>query len=590
MEINMNCTNCQREIPDNIKFCPHCGQPVQINKPKRKSKKAIIALILVFVLAASLLGYKLYSSRRKVEDYDPILDYPFINGITYCEDGVIYVDTDLTDDTAPYILGTEDEELVDACSFDYLSTFSPYTDIIYYIADLEEKKTEVCGKLYQVNTKDLTEDADENRKRSKLIAENVSTYFVSSGEDHGVMYQNVEEEMYFYSDYGNEYLLDVEDIAYMYCIYSHENSHILLTLKEGISTSSFGIYLGNAYEMYHYDSSTNKLSIINDEIAFPFGTYNKFVYTKKIDGKTPRQDLYLSEITDDGIKTTKIDENIARINKTCITDEHIHISYEKEGDHPDDYTKILFTYDNGSIHEIGEIDLTTIESEYVTIFDYYESEDQKQDNEQYYTTGTEEVYKSPFKKIEDIQVAKDTGKVLVQAQNEDKVNCVYLCDVEYGKEFTNIQMIAYNACVSGEYFNIELFYVAGEKTRNLYVQGDDEYNLLLRDIPSDSTITVKVTPTIEDKKYYFVTNLLDFDNNSTIYDLYLRGDDKSISRVETMVEEIYSTGKGAVYTKNKALYYYGADTQEVEKIADSTYYYEVANKYEASVILSTYIY
>jgi hypothetical protein len=132
--------------------------------------------------------------------------------------------------------------------------------------------------------------------------------------------------------------------------------------------------------------------------------------------------------------------------------------------------------------------------------------------------------------------------------------------------------------------------VAGEKTRNLYVQGDDEYNLLIHDIPSDSTITVKVTPTIEDKKYYFVTNLLDFDNNSTIYDLYLRGDDKSISRVETMVEEVYSTGKGAVYTKNKALYYYGADTQEVEKIADSTYYYEVANKYEASVILSTYIY
>ena len=67
-------------------------------------------------------------------------------------------------------------------------------------------------------------------------------------------------------------------------------------LKEGISTSSFGIYLGNAYEMYHYDSSTNKFSLINDEIAFPFGTYNTFVYTKKIDGKTPRQDLYLSEI------------------------------------------------------------------------------------------------------------------------------------------------------------------------------------------------------------------------------------------------------------------------------------------------------
>lgn len=589
METHMNCTNCQREIPDNIKFCPHCGQPVQIKKTKGKAKKVILALVLSFVILASFIGYRIYSSHN--EEEKPSIEYKYLNGITYCTDGVIYVDPDITDDSDPYVLGTEDEELVDECSFIYLSTFSPDTSTIFYIADMEEKKTEVCGSLYSVKTEDITSDADETRKRSTLIAKDVSEYYVPSGRDNGVLYQNVDEELYFYSDYGNEYLMDIDGISDVNCIYNYGSSHILLTLKEGKKKSSTSIYIGSGYDVYHYDSATQKLSIIDDDASIPVGKYNKLVYTKNINNKTNSLDMCMSEITDDGIKTTKIDEDVNNIDETYFTDDITHITYTKKGEHyEDDYTYDLFTYDNGTITELGEIDLARTTTEYVTFFNYYEPDDEKKNDTQYYTTGTSEVFESPFTKVLNAQVAIDEGKILIQALNEDSVSCVYLCDVAYGKEISNIQMVAYNACVSGSYSTNYLFYAAGEKTRNLYISGDGTYKLMMHSVPSQTSVYVKTTPVMDDNAYFFLVNLLDYDTSSSIYDIYIRDNDRYLSRVETMVENIMITGKGAVYTKDKALYYYSAETNEVEKIADSTYYYEVGNKYETSIPLSTYIY
>ena len=584
----MNCPNCQREIPDKIKFCPRCGQPVQIIKPQKKSAKIILALILVLVIATSLFVYRICTAPKTEED--PAIEYKFLNGLTYCTDGIIYVDTDLSDDQDPYVLGKEDEDLVDACAFSYLSTFSPDTSSIYYISDLKKNKTEISGTLYRINIEDITDDIDENIKKSELVAEDVIEFFVSSGLDNGVMYQNIEEEMCFYSDYGNEYLMDGSDIAYAYCIYNHESSHIILTMKKERVSNSSGIYIGAGYDMYHYDSATNEFVLIDYDISFPTGKYNKIVYNKHDNRNEKSLDAYIADITDEGIKTTKIDEDVTGIYEACITDEITHITYSKEGDHPDDYTYYLFSYDNGIITELGEVGQTRMTTEYVTFFDNYEPTDETKDYTQYYNTGSSEIYKSPFTSVIDVEMALDSGKILVQAYNEKSVSCVYLCDVEYGKEITNIQMVGYNSCISGSYGQRYLFYSAGEKTRNLYLQGDDNYKLMIRDIMPDAVPYLKITPTIDDKSYQFIVNLLDYDDNSSIYDLYIKTDDKTLKRIETIVENILITGKGAVFTKDKVLYYYDGKTDETEKIADSTYYFEAGNKYEGSISLNTYIY
>ena len=585
----MKCTNCQREIPDNIKFCPHCGQPVQIIKPKRKGKKIVIALILVFAILASLIGYRLYNSHKsEEEEYYSLLDYPYLNGLTYCEDGVIYVDTDLSDDTKPYVLGIEDEELVDACAFSYLSTFNSYTTSVYYISGLRKNKTEVSGTLYRINTEDITDDVDENIKNSELIAEDVIQYFVTSGDDNGVMYQNIDEEMFLYSDNGNAYLMDGSDTAYAYCLYNTGSSHIILTLRKDKAGNSSGLYIGAGYDMYHYDSATDEFNLVDEDVSFPSGRNNKYVYKKHINGQDNRLDAYIAEITEDGIKTTKIAENIDNIEESVITDEITHITYTKEGDHPDEYTYNLFVYDNGNTTELGEVSYTRISTEYVTIYNNYDPSIDDFDNKQYYNTGSSEIYESPFTNIKDAEMAVDSGKILIEAYNEDMVSCVYLCDVEYGKELTNIQMVGYNSSISGSYYREYLFYVAGEKTTNIYIQVDDTYKMMVHDIPSDTTCSLRATPTINDISYFFITNILDFDDNSTIYDLYIREEDKSLRRLETMVENISTTGKGVVFTKNKALYYYGGDTDEIEKIADSTYYYEVSNVTDTYITLSTY--
>ena len=68
----MFCSNCGKQIPDNTKFCNHCGaqqtvssQPAatsyieaeqQEQKPAKKSKRKIIGIVLLCLQVVSILG------------------------------------------------------------------------------------------------------------------------------------------------------------------------------------------------------------------------------------------------------------------------------------------------------------------------------------------------------------------------------------------------------------------------------------------------------------------------------------------------------------------------------------------------------
>ncbi len=636
----MQCTNCQKDIPDNIKFCPYCGQPVLIRHKEdnttysntfenvpfsygrseavdekeapvnvtkikdsgindigntesgNKKTKVIFAIsvILVIALVAGIIGYRYYISKDKTVD-ESIPEY--INGITYCEKGVIYVDTDVTDDAPSLKLATVDEALVIDCEFYYLSIFNPDTTRIYYITDLEQKKTTVCGSLYSIATKDITNDPDENKKRSTLISKEVKGYFTTSGDDNSILYDTLSDEIYIYSDNGNEYLMDGKDILVINTFYNTESSHLITVQRGNLKnvTLSTGLYMGATYEIYHYDTATKKLRLIDDDVAMiPTGKDDKLVYLKGENYLTEGADMYMCDITPEGIKTEKLAEDVTDLVSTTITDDITHIAYATKGEHTDDYTFHLYSYDNGVVTDIGETENVDIYSEYVTFFDYYEPDDEEEDKTQYYNTGSSEIYKSPFGKVIEIQEALQRGKLMIQALDDNGISCVYMCDIEYGKEITDYELLAYNASISGIYARRYLFYVSGQKTRNMYLSSQEGDRLILRDVPKDESLYFKATPYIDDNLYYFVVDLLESDGNSSIYDLYVRDDeDKSLKRLDTMVEDISITGKGAVYCKDEALYYYGADTKKTTKIADSYYYCQVGNQYETSASTLTYI-
>lgn len=638
----MQCNNCRKEIPDNIKFCPYCGQPVQIKrgedyttysntfgiepnsysshsileeKPdartiektgirdltitdtgkKRSGSKKIklilaISLILVIVLVTGIIGYRYFKSKDMEED----ASIPeFINGITYCEKDTIYVDTDVTDDTAAYKLTTVDEQMVIDCEFYCLSSFNLDTTRVYYITDFEQKKTAVCGSLYYIATKDITNDPEENKKRSTFVAKEVKGYFSTPGEDNAILYNTIDDEIHIFSDNGNEYLMDSDDILVINTFHDNGTSHIITAQRGNLNNISLstGFYMGALYEVYHYDTATKKLRLIDDDVAtVPSGKDDKMVYMRGENYLVDGADMYMCDITSEGIKTEKIAEDVTSLVQTTITDDITHVAYATKGEHPDDYTYHLYSYDNGVITDIGETKYVDIHSEYVTFFNYYEADEKRDDPTQYYNTGSSEVYKSPFGEVIEIQAAMQRGKLMVQALDDNGISCVYLCDIEYGKEITNYELLAYNAAIAGDFGRNYLFYVAGQKTRNIYLSSEDGDRLLMRDIPRDESLYIKTTPYIDETMYYFVVNLLENDGNAGIYDLYVRDDeDKSLKRLNTMVEDISITAKGAIYCKDQALYYYGADTMETTKIADSYYYCQVANQYGTSIPTVTYI-
>lgn len=625
----MKCNNCQKEIPDNIKFCPYCGQPVpsisdneymvpgyeypknhqyknlQISNsntrasyydannnaaaksedPNKRVKKILLAAVLVLITLVVMLGIGFYKALTS-DSYDDSIEYA--NGITYCTDGIIYVDTDVTDDIEPYALTREDEELVDKCDFVYLSTFNPDSDIIYYIKDMKKKKTEICASLYSIYTKDITDNEEDNATRSKLIADDVCSFYASSGSDNAVLYETISSEIYMYSDNGNDYIISTEGLTSINSIFNYENTHIIMTMRGNSSSSiTTGFYFGTQYDIYQYDTSTKKLRLINESVRFPYGDNQRLVYIKETNSDEEGGELYISTITSKDIQTTKIDDAVTNIVSTTLTDDITHITYEKSGAHPEDYTEEVYTYDNGEITDLGEIQFSTKYSEYVTFFDLYEGQDEKNDMTQYYTTGSSEIYESPFNEVTNVSAALRENKLYIEAYDDKNISCVYSCDIEYGKEISNIKMIAYNATISGMFSKKYQFYVAGSKAMNLYISADDDLSLMIYDVPIDTFFTLKATPIINDNSYHFIVKFLDYDVNSNIYDLYVVDENKKLKRVETMVETTAVTGNGVIYTKDGAIYYYGADTKEVKKIADSNYYYEMANKYETSISLDS---
>lgn len=553
--------------------------------PNKRVKKILLAAVLVLITLVVILGIGFYKALTS-DSYDDSIEYA--NGITYCSDGIIYVDTDVTDDIEPYALTTEDEELVDKCDFVYLSTFNPDSDIIYYIKDMKEKKAEICASLYSIYTKDITDNEEDNATRSKLIADDVCGFYASSGSDNAVLYETIDSEIYMYSDNGNDYIISTEGLTSINSVFNYENTHIIMTMRGNSSSSiTTGFYFGTQYDIYQYDTSTKKLRLINESVRFPYGDNKNLVYIKETNDSEESGELYISTITSEEIKTTKIDDDVTDIIDTTLTDDITHITYEKNGAHPEDYTEEIYTYDNGEITDLGEVQYSTKYSEYVTFYDLYESQDQKQDFTQYYTTGSSEVYESPFNEVNHISMALRENKLYVEAYDDNNISCVYSCDIEYGKEISNIKMIAYNATLSGIFSYKYQFYVAGSKAMNLYISADDDLTLMIYDVPIDTFFTLKATPIINDNSYHFIVKFLDYDVNSNIYDLYVVDENKKLKRVETMIETTAVTGNGVIYTKDGAIYYYGADTKEVKKIADSNYYYEMANKYETSISLDS---
>lgn len=564
--------------------------------PKEGSKKrkalVLTSIVLVLMIVLLIAGYKYYKSVTIGEDTDLVIEY--INGITYCSEGVIYVDTDITDKTAPLILVTEDEALIEKCFFSNLSDFNLDNTITYYVSDLKEKKTRVCGSLYKIYTKDITNNTEENKKNSTLIANDVYEFRATSGTDNAIIYENVDNEIFSYSDNGTDYLMDGEGLSLFLSYRNYDTTHFILT-RSGTGNEVnlyFDYILGSVYDLYQYDSKTHKLRLINEDIAnIPVGDENKLVYITGQNYMTEGGDLYISEISDEKIDNQKVDKEVTFIESSTITDDITHITYTKEGLHTEDTTEMLYSYNDGDIIEYGEVNYKISSSEYVTFYDLFDENEDSQDAAEYYSTGTSEVYTSPFNRVIDVQMALNTDKLLVQALDDDYVSCLYICDVEYGKEIINIQKLAHNATVAGEYGQKYLFYVSGEKVRNLYIADEKDMWLRIRGLPQDDVVTVSITPNITEDStpYYFLIDALDYNYVSTIYDVYFVDEDQLLDRVETMVEQVSVNEKGLIYKKDKALYFFNAETRERTKIADSFYYYVIGNKYNTDVSISTFI-
>ena len=58
------------------------------------------------------------------------------------------------------------------------------------------------------------------KKRSTLISKEVKGYFTTSGDDNSILYDTLSDEIYIYSDNGNEYLMDGKDILVINTFYN----------------------------------------------------------------------------------------------------------------------------------------------------------------------------------------------------------------------------------------------------------------------------------------------------------------------------------------------------------------------------------
>lgn len=71
----INCPECNREISDRVKACPHCGYPIgddetdkTINSNKKKSKGIIlISILFLMIIGVSVVGIKLRNDKIEAE-------------------------------------------------------------------------------------------------------------------------------------------------------------------------------------------------------------------------------------------------------------------------------------------------------------------------------------------------------------------------------------------------------------------------------------------------------------------------------------------------------------------------------------------
>ena len=62
----MNCSRCGATIEEGMRSCPQCGAPIntspkrparQFSIPKRRSHKGLVAVVLLIIAAAAVVGY-----------------------------------------------------------------------------------------------------------------------------------------------------------------------------------------------------------------------------------------------------------------------------------------------------------------------------------------------------------------------------------------------------------------------------------------------------------------------------------------------------------------------------------------------------
>lgn len=625
----MHCTKCQKEIPDQVRFCPYCGQPISItqihspslkgnlsaispttqkteeataapnntapvkedfqkifsfknNHSQGKINKKIICLLLAAVIAViSTISYFVYQNNQ-----DTSLSYVHPDPAIYTDGKNIYVDTDITDSQKATLFiqtnFTMDDYVypegvvynMDGQVFSPLDISGTGKYLFYMNNVVTEDDGSMSGDLYEFDLDKLSSDMDANSENSKLIAENVSQMMAPPSSDNSVFYVSNGSDLSCYTEKGGtiNILSNIDKFSVRYNGASDE--HMLTILHDYNETTESYIW-----DSYDIKTESNELTLIDSNINdTPKKTGNQFIYTKGNKGEDGayHSDLYIATLSKNGITKEKIDDNVMSVWDCGTSGKGLHIVYSKENEDPEDdslFADSTYIYDNGKILHLSDEDMQYSKSDGNLIL-FQKDTDTDQWYYQY-KNNKEEAF--DLTGIKEVSVNSAETYALIQTCDADtQVNSVYLASISDKGKLHVERKLADDAAVTGSGYGL-LLYEAGKNNTNLYrVYDDGKDKKYVSNITASDGINLHA-PFSED------CGLVVSEQKGDKYQLTYFDKDKKQKTLETQVDEFYVMGSTILYTTDGKMYSFNLKTEKSKKITDQ--YSNYVYLYNGSVML-----
>ena len=250
----MNCKECGEEISKEARFCPFCGAVIKapssddykgrtdqkvVKEPVFKTSKKtpespekikarsikqklidVIVVILIIVIASGMVAYRVITIRNSKK---------LFSMAAYVKNGILYLDTDITSENdVPIPVSKTSYSLIEYGFDKTIAAFSDDCKILYY---MDKDTGDGSGRLEKVMLNRLTDDLDDNSQNAEKVADFVISY--TPLENSTVLYETNEMELCYYD--GKNTRIISEEVASYFLSYSGNYVYMLEGDEQGMT-------------------------------------------------------------------------------------------------------------------------------------------------------------------------------------------------------------------------------------------------------------------------------------------------------------------------------------------------------------------